>query len=85
MWKVPPCPLSTAGRIVVLRSGNPAATRAKRTKSLEERLAEGVVAQVVSDEQLRDVIWGDPVCHVMKLYAARIEVLAVGAVTVQGH
>lgn len=84
VWKVPLCPLSNAGRIVLLRSGNPGA-RIKRTKSLEERLAEGVVAQFVSDEQLRDVIFGDPVCHVMRFYAARIEVLAVGAVTVQGH
>ncbi len=84
VWKVPPCPLSSPGRIVVLRSGHPGA-RIKRTKSLEERLDEGVVAQLVSDEQLRGVIWGDPVCHVMRFYAARIEVLAVGAVTVQGH
>ncbi|KAH7032749.1 Alpha/Beta hydrolase protein [Microdochium trichocladiopsis] len=80
VWKVPACTLSNAGRLVVLRSGNPDA-RVRRTKTVEERLNEGVVAQVVTDEQLRDVIWGDPVCHVMRLYAARIEVLAVGAVT----
>lgn len=84
MWEVPPCALSNAGRVVVLRSGDPGA-RLRRAKSPEERLAEGVVAQVVTDEQLRGVVWGDPVCHLMRFYAARIETLAVGAVTVQGR
>jgi hypothetical protein len=84
IWRVPPSTLSNAGRIVVLRSGTPHA-KFKRTKTVEERLGEGVVAQVASDEKLRGVIWGDPVCHVMNLYAARIEVLAVAAVTVKGH
>ena len=84
VWEVPPCALSNAGRVVVLRSGDPGA-RLRRAKSPEERLAEGVVAQVVTDEQLRGVVWGDPVCHLMRFYAARIETLAVGAVTVQGR
>ncbi|RYC61494.1 hypothetical protein CHU98_g4705 [Xylaria longipes] len=84
IWRVPPSTLSNAGQIVVLRSGNPQA-KVKRTKTVEERLGEGVVAQVASDEKLRGVIWGDPVCHVMKLYSGRIEALAVGAVTAKGH
>ncbi|KAI0431920.1 Alpha/Beta hydrolase protein [Xylaria sp. FL1042] len=84
IWRVPPSTLSNAGRIVVLRSANPH-PMIKRAKTVEERLKEGVVAQVASDEKLRSVIWGDPVCHVMKLYATRIEVLAVGAVTARGH
>lgn len=84
IWRVPPSTLSNGGRIVVLRSGNPH-PKVKRTKTIEERLSEGVVAQVASDEKLRDVIWGDPVSHMMKLYAARIEALAVGAVTAKGH
>ncbi|KAJ8106131.1 hypothetical protein ONZ43_g7168 [Nemania bipapillata] len=67
----------------VLRSAKPHA-KVKRTKTVEERLDEGVVAQFANDEKLRGVIWGDPVCHVMKLYAARIEVLAVEAVTAKG-
>ncbi|KAK3935874.1 alpha/beta-hydrolase [Diplogelasinospora grovesii] len=83
IWKVPPATLSSAGRIVVLRSGD-AKSRLKGKKTVEERLNEGVVAQVATDEQLRQVIWGDPVCHVMKLYAGRIETLAVGAVTAKG-
>lgn len=84
VWKVPQATLSSAGRIVVLRSGNTkAGLRGKKT--VEERLNEGVVAQVTTDEQLRTVIWGDPVCHLMRLYAGRIETLAVGAVTAQGY
>ncbi|KAF2973203.1 hypothetical protein GQX73_g301 [Xylaria multiplex] len=84
IWRVPPSTLSNAGQIVILRSINPN-PKVKRTKTVEERLTEGVVAQVASDEKLRGIIWGDPVCHVMKLYAARIEMLAVGAVTAKGH
>ena len=84
VWKVPSSTLSNAGRIVVLRSGDPRAKLRDR-KTVEERLNEGVVAHVASDELLRGVIWGDPVCHVMRLYAGRIETLAVGAVTATGR
>lgn len=84
VWKVPPSPLSNAGRIVVLRSGDQKA-RLKGKKTVEERLNEGVVAQMATDEQLRGVIWGDPVAHMMKLYAGRLEILAVGAVTAKGY
>ncbi|OHE97106.1 vegetative cell wall protein gp1 [Colletotrichum orchidophilum] len=80
VWPLPPGTLSSPGRIVVLRSGDPKA-RLRDRKTVAERLDEGVVAQTVSDEELRGVIWGDPVCHVMKLYSGRIETLAVGAVT----
>ncbi|KAI0005670.1 alpha/beta-hydrolase [Xylariaceae sp. FL0662B] len=82
VWKVPPNLLSNAGQIVVLRAGG---AQFKRAKTVEERLGEGVVAQVASDELLRGLVWGDPVCHVMKLYAGRIEVLAVSAVTGKGR
>ncbi|EPE08623.1 lipase class 3 [Ophiostoma piceae UAMH 11346] len=81
VWKVPVATLSNAGRLIVLRSGNPRAGLAGK-KTVEERLSEGVVAQFTSDEQLRDMIWGDPVCHVMKLYAGRIEALSIAAMMV---
>ncbi|KAI0859251.1 Alpha/Beta hydrolase protein [Xylaria cubensis] len=84
IWRVPPSTLSNAGRIIVLRSSNPQ-KKVKCMKTVEECLGEGVVAQVASDEKLRGVIWGDPVCHVMKLYTARIEALAVRAVTAKDH
>lgn len=85
VWKVPANRLSSAGRIVVLRSGDPKARLKGRKKTVEERLNEGVVAHIASDELLRGVIWGDPLAHVMRLYAGRIETLAVGAVTGRGY
>ncbi|KAF3063812.1 hypothetical protein GL218_02649 [Daldinia childiae] len=84
IWDVPPSTLSNAGQIVILRSGN-SSSKTKRAKTVEERLSEGVVAQVATDEQLRGLIWGDPVCHVMKLYIGRVELLAVEAVTARGY
>lgn len=84
IWKVPPSAFSNAGRIVILRSGDPKA-RLKGKKTVEERLNEGVVAQIATDEQLRTVVWGDPVCHLMKLYAGRLEILAINAVTAKGY
>ncbi|KAL3951679.1 hypothetical protein ACCO45_013396 [Purpureocillium lilacinum] len=80
VWSVPPVTLCNAGRLVVLRSGDPRSPPTDR-KTVKERLAEGVAAATCTPEHLGRVIWGDPVCHLMSLYAARIEVLAVGAVT----
>ena len=40
-----------------------------------------VQAAITTDEQLRDVVFGDPMMHVMKLYCRRVEVLATKAVT----
>ncbi|KAM3448341.1 hypothetical protein MY3296_007875 [Beauveria thailandica] len=83
-WPVPDCKLSNAGRIVVLRAGDPmtatAAAAAGRERTLEERLAEGTRAVTCVEADLRGVIWGDPVAHMMGLYAGRIETLAVAAV-----
>ncbi|KAM0327612.1 hypothetical protein ACHAQA_005905 [Verticillium albo-atrum] len=79
VWPVPTSTLSVPGRIVVLRSGRPETAGTRR--SVEERLDEGVVAHIATDEQLRGVVWGDPVAHSMRLYAGRVETLAVGAVT----
>jgi hypothetical protein len=41
---------------------------------------DAVVAQMVTDDELRGVVWGDLSCHNMELYAKRIEVLATNAV-----
>jgi hypothetical protein len=79
-WKVPEATLSNAGRLVLLRSVERCETRPNKKKQIHERMNEGVVAQMVSDELLRGVIWGDPVCHMMRLYARRIEILATNAV-----
>ncbi|KAF4998772.1 hypothetical protein FGRMN_2913 [Fusarium graminum] len=79
-WKVPVSTLSNAGRIVVLRSGDPHA-EPKDRKTVQERRKEGVLAVTCVDQDLRGVIWGDPVCHLMELYLQRVEALAFQAVT----
>lgn len=40
-----------------------------------------VKAEITSDQELRGVVFGDPVMHMMKVYARRVEVLATKAVT----
>ncbi|PKS11073.1 hypothetical protein jhhlp_002834 [Lomentospora prolificans] len=82
-WRVPNCSLSNAGRIVVLRSKDPKAKVTGR-KTVDERLQDGVMAQTVSDAELRGIIWGDPACHMMSFYSKRIEILAVEAITAKG-
>jgi hypothetical protein len=67
-WNVPPGSLSNAGRLVVLRASDAA-------------YDEDVTAVVTTDELLRGVVFGNPVMHMMKVYARRIEVLATKAVT----
>lgn len=84
IWPVPESELSNAGRIVLLRSVTQPEARTNRKQQVKDKMDEGVVAQVVTDEQLRGVIWGDPVCHMMRLYARRIEVLATNAVMGRG-
>jgi len=70
-WPVPQGTLSNAGRLIVLRvpDGKPETD---------------VTANIVSDEQLRHAIFGNPLMHTMDLYASRIETLAVRAVTGKG-
>jgi hypothetical protein len=70
-WDVPPATLSNAGRLVVLRVPDGHG----RNRESE------VTACLVKDEQLRQVIFGDPLVHSMNLYSERIEALAVRAVT----
>ncbi|KAF2834366.1 alpha/beta-hydrolase [Patellaria atrata CBS 101060] len=65
-WTVPPSTLSCGGRLVLLRAMH-------GTRDVE--------AVQVTDEQLRKVVFGDPVCHMMSLYARRVEILATLAVT----
>jgi hypothetical protein len=82
IWRVPDATLSNAGRLVLLRGVERYERGGK--KKMQERMDEGVVAQIISDELLRGVVWGDPVCHMMRLYARRIEVLATNAVMGRG-
>lgn len=85
IWPVPPSTLSNAGKIILLRSVPRSRSwdvgEKKRGKVQSDSMVdENVQARLVTDEQLRGVIFGDPVCHMMKLYARRIEVLAMNAV-----
>ncbi|KAH6662868.1 Alpha/Beta hydrolase protein [Halenospora varia] len=80
VWPVPEATLSNAGRLVLLRSVERYETSSNKKKQLHDRMNEGIVAQVITDELLRGVVWGDPMCHMMKLYERRIQVLATNAV-----
>jgi hypothetical protein len=86
IWPIPPSTLSNAGRLILLRSVPVHNSNHKKRGVFEadSRMDDGVQARIVTDEQLRGVIWGDPVCHMMKLYARRIEVLATNAVVGRG-
>lgn len=71
IWNIPPGTLSNAGRLVVLRDNQ------NGIAGLEDN----VKAEITSDEQMRSVVFGDPVMHMMNIYARRVEVLATKAVT----
>nr|OQO16353.1 hypothetical protein B0A51_16047 [Rachicladosporium sp. CCFEE 5018] len=66
-WPVPPATLSNAGRMVLMR---------EKTQSDN---SPGVEAIMTTDEQLRDVVFGDPAMHMMSLYRQRVEKLAFAA------
>lgn len=70
-WRVPAGALSNAGRLVVLRENR------NSTAGVED----DVKAEITCDQELRGVIFGDPVMHMMKVYARRVEILATKAVT----
>ncbi|RDW59659.1 hypothetical protein BP6252_12746 [Coleophoma cylindrospora] len=84
IWPVPEAALSNAGRIVLLRSVERYVSLPNKKKHVQELMDQGVVAQIVTDDLLRGVVWGDPVCHMMRLYARRIEILATNAVMGRG-
>ena len=84
IWPVPEATLSNAGELILLRSVELYESRPNRKKHVQERMNEGVSAQKISDGLLRGVVWGDPICHMMRLYARRIEILATNAVMGRG-
>ena len=71
VWRVPAGALSNAGRLVVLREN----------KNSTTGVEDDVKAEITCDQELRGVVFGDPVMHMMKIYAKRVEVLATKAVT----
>ena len=71
VWPVPAGALSNAGRLVVLRE----------IKDSTGGAVDDIKAEITCDQELRGVVFGDPVMHMMKLYARRVEILATKAVT----
>lgn len=80
IWEVPPGTLSNAGRLVVLR-GPESPPRASTPQTDLTKEFEEVRAYTVTDEEIRKVIFGDPLMHAMDVYRRRIEALAMKAVT----
>ncbi|EGE78046.1 vegetative cell wall protein gp1 [Blastomyces dermatitidis ATCC 18188] len=75
VWKTPPSSLCAAGNLILLRG-------ADREKQRNHLLDGGYVeAFLLKDDDLQDVVFGDPMMHVMELYEQRIEILATNAVT----
>ncbi|KAK7530150.1 Alpha/Beta hydrolase protein [Phyllosticta citribraziliensis] len=82
LWDVPPGTLSCAGRLILLREKS-----AQSQQSLGQPYTSAVgevEACVIEDDMLRRAVFGDPMCHLMTLYARRIEELAHRAVTAGG-
>ncbi|KKY20805.1 putative lipase class 3 [Phaeomoniella chlamydospora] len=77
IWPVPPATLCNAGRLVVFRV--PFSQKPGSTIPVPDE--EDVRAYTTTDEQLRAVVFGDPLMHQMKVYARRVEVLATKAIT----
>ena len=71
VWKIPSGTLSNAGRLIVLRGPQNVGADGQTD----------VKAEITTDQDLRSVVFGDPVMHMMKVYAKRVEILATKAVT----
>ena len=91
VWTVPPSTLSNAGRLVLLRSSRPSSSSSPSSggsggggggggNDVRTNKNEVIEALYTSDEELRGVVFGDPIMHMMKIYAERIETLATNAV-----
>lgn len=71
-WPIPPCTLSPAGRLVVLR------------QRVGSRREDDIEAVTVDEDMLRKVVYGDLLKHQMAVYKTRVESVAVRAVTANG-
>lgn len=81
-WRVPKATLSNAGRLILLRANgslrgrpvNASAIPSSDFPALTSR--DHVKACITTDAELRGVVFGDPLMHVMDLYARRVEALS---------
>lgn len=76
IWPIVPCALSPAGRLVVLRERHGGMSGVGAGGREEE-----IEAVTVDDGVLREVVYGDPLKHMMKVYRKRVEAIATRAVT----
>ncbi|KAF1987977.1 alpha/beta-hydrolase [Aulographum hederae CBS 113979] len=83
-WSTPPGALSLAGKIIVLRERRKPSAKTTKHRNVVLNGSEDVEALLVDDSMLREMVFGDPVVHMMKLYRTRIEELATRAV-MGGH
>ena len=89
MWPVPRGTLSSAGKIVLLRTSRKAPTKDNKKGSRGNSNGSGggngdverIEARLVTDQQLRGCIFGLLMMHKMDVYKERIERMAVEAVT----
>ncbi|KAI9037508.1 lipase family protein [Aspergillus affinis] len=65
LWRIPPATLSVAGQVIVLRKRD-------ATGTYSAVPAESVEACMTTDAVLRQAVFGDPLMHMMDLYARRI-------------
>ncbi|KAJ5179933.1 hypothetical protein N7492_003143 [Penicillium capsulatum] len=83
-WKVPPTTLSNAGRLVLLRArdqpnGRPPVLHPGPGGVPATQPRERIEAFGTTDADLRGIAFGDPLMHLMDLYARRIDALAFEA------
>lgn len=91
-WPVPTAALSNAGRLVIMRVPRQPSQSTRQGSSLQRATSNRwekdnlsrVTAHTVTDEQLRQVIFGDPSMHAMEVYLRRVDMLALKAVTARG-
>ncbi|KAJ5123746.1 hypothetical protein N7448_009843 [Penicillium atrosanguineum] len=80
-WQVPPCTLSNAGRLVLLcprgqRNGRSDVRKPILGDPAPLPPSEEIEACGTTDTEIRGVVFGDPLMHLMDLYSRRIEALA---------
>ena len=80
LWRLPPATLSNAGRLVLLRSLHTDRLTSSSNNNNSNKKADQVSASIVTDQELRSVIFGDPFAHSMALYERRVQWLAKQAV-----
>lgn len=78
-WQVPRCTLSNAGRLVLLRARSQLNGRSAVEKEQiycappPHPFREEVEACGTTDAEIRDIVFGDPLMHLMDIYCRRVQ------------